>query len=139
MPDIESSSSSYSGPEDPQWLLLVTLFLASLGTLGLYLLQYFQQRAAGLEPRSQDRGADKEAASLLGWALSRKSWKSKWREAWCGALSAESRKLGVSPGTAAGSCSAMRTGSGAAQQPPHRRLKPPSLPAKFCCTNCIFP
>eukprot|EP00066_Takifugu_rubripes_P026585 XP_011615851.1 PREDICTED: C2 domain-containing protein 2 isoform X1 [Takifugu rubripes] len=94
MPDIESSSSSYLGPEDPQWLLLVTLFIASLGTLGLYLLQYFQQRAAGLEPRAQDHGANEEAASLLGWALSRKSWKSKWREAWRGALSAESRKLG---------------------------------------------
>lgn len=101
MPDIESSSSSHLGPEDPQWLLLVTLFIASLGTLGLYLLQYFQQRAAGLEPRAQDHGANEEAASLLGWALSRKSWKSKWREAWSGALSAESRKLGVSPGTAA--------------------------------------
>uniref|UniRef100_H2RZ19 C2 calcium dependent domain containing 2 n=1 Tax=Takifugu rubripes TaxID=31033 RepID=H2RZ19_TAKRU len=72
---------------DPQWLLLVTLFIASLGTLGLYLLQYFQQRAAGLEPRAQDHGANEEAASLLGWALSRKSWKSKWREAWRGALS----------------------------------------------------
>lgn len=101
MPDMESSSSSYLGAQDPQWLLLVTLFVASLGTLGLYLLQYFQQRAAGLEPRARDPGANKEAASLLGWALSRKSWGSQWREAWCGALCAESRKLGVSPGSAA--------------------------------------
>lgn len=105
MSDIESSSSSYFGPEDPQWLFLVTLFIASLVTVVLYLVQYFQQRPAGLQPSTEDDVANKEAASLLGWALSRKSWKSKWREAWCGALSDESRKLGVSPMTTELGCS----------------------------------
>lgn len=101
MSDIESSSSSYFGSEDPQWLFLVTLFIASVVTVILYLVQYFQQRAAVFNPRAEDDVANKEAASLLGWALSLKSWKSKWREAWCRALSDESRKLGVSLMTAA--------------------------------------
>lgn len=99
MSDIESSSSSYFGSEDPQWLFLVTLFIASVVTLILYLVQYFQLRAVVFKPRAEDDAANKEAASLLGWALSLKSWKSKWREAWCRALSDESRKLGVSPMT----------------------------------------
>lgn len=96
MSDIESSSSSYFGSEDPQWLFLVTLFMASVVTVILYFVQYFQQGAVVFKPRAEDDVANKEAASLLGWALSLESWKSKWREAWCRALSDESRKLGVS-------------------------------------------
>lgn len=97
MSDIESSSSSYFGLEDPQWFFLVTLFIASVVTVILYLIQYFQQRTVAFNARTEDDVANKEAASLLGWALSLKSWKSKWSEAWCRALSDQSRKLGVSP------------------------------------------
>lgn len=100
MSDIESSIWSSLGSEDPQWLVLVTLFIASWVTVILYLLQYFQQRALVLRPGAGDDVASQEAASLLGWALSLQSWKSKWREAWCRALSDQSRKLGVSPVTA---------------------------------------
>lgn len=98
MSAIESSGWSYFGPEDPQWLFLVTLFIASLVTVVLYLVQYFQQGAAGgLGPSTEDDVASEEAASLLGWALSRSSWRREWREAWCGALRDASRQLGVSP------------------------------------------
>ncbi|XP_041657772.1 C2 domain-containing protein 2 [Cheilinus undulatus] len=94
MSDLESSSS-YFGLDDPQWLCMVTLFLASLVTLLLYFVQYFQQSRVGIKPRTaEDNAAQEEAASLLGWALSLKSWKSQWRGAWCRALNEESRKRG---------------------------------------------
>ncbi|XP_044077401.1 C2 domain-containing protein 2 isoform X3 [Siniperca chuatsi] len=94
MSDFESSSS-YFGLEDPQWLCMVTLFITSLVTLILYFVQYFQQRGVGNKQRAaEDNEAKEEAASLLGWALSLKSWKSQWRGAWCSALNDESRKRG---------------------------------------------
>lgn len=96
MSDFESSGS-YFGLKDPQWLCMVTLFVASVVTLVLYFVQYFQQRGAGTERRAAaDSAAKEEAASLLGWALSLKSWKGQWRGAWCRALTDESRKRGVS-------------------------------------------
>ncbi|TKS83798.1 C2 domain-containing protein 2 [Collichthys lucidus] len=98
MSDFESS---YLGLEDPQWLCMVTLFLASLVTLVLYFVQYFQQSEVGsgrqrAAAAAEDNAAKEreEAASLLGWALSLKSWKSQWRGAWCRALNDESRKRG---------------------------------------------
>uniref|UniRef100_A0A8P4K636 C2 calcium dependent domain containing 2 n=1 Tax=Dicentrarchus labrax TaxID=13489 RepID=A0A8P4K636_DICLA len=94
MSDSESSGS-YFGSEDPQWLCMVTLFIASLVTLILYFVQYFQQKCVGNKQRAaEDNAAKEEAASLLGWALSLKSWKSQWRGAWCRALNDESRKRG---------------------------------------------
>ncbi|XP_038565038.1 C2 domain-containing protein 2 [Micropterus salmoides] len=96
MSDFEGSSS-YFGLEDPQWICMVTLFLASLVTLILYFVQYFQQRGVGNKQRAaEDNAAKEEAASLLGWALSLASWKSQWRGAWCRALNDESRKRGGS-------------------------------------------
>ncbi|XP_061608716.1 C2 domain-containing protein 2 isoform X1 [Phyllopteryx taeniolatus] len=97
MSDLESSSS-YFGLDDPQWLCMVTLFIASLVTLVLYFVQYFQLRATGLEKTvAEDNAAKEEAASLLGWALSLNSWKSQWRGAWCKALNAQSRENRGSP------------------------------------------
>lgn len=95
MSDFESSSP-YFGLEDPQWLCMVTLFIASLVTLVLYFVQYFQEKGAGNKQRAaEDNAAKEEAASLLGWALSLKSWKSEWRGAWCRALNEQSRKRGA--------------------------------------------
>lgn len=95
MSDPESSSS-YFGLEDPQWLCMVTLFIASLVTLILYFVQYFQHRLIGNKQGAAegDNAAteEEEAAALLGWALSLKSWKSQWRRAWCIALNDEARK-----------------------------------------------
>ncbi|XP_077403088.1 C2 domain-containing protein 2 isoform X2 [Vanacampus margaritifer] len=97
MSDLESSSS-YFGLDDPQWLCMVTLFIASLVTLLLYFVQYFQLRATGSEKTvAEDNAAKEEAASLLGWALSLNSWKSQWRGAWCKALNAQSRESSGSP------------------------------------------
>ncbi|CAB1442638.1 unnamed protein product [Pleuronectes platessa] len=95
MSDLEGATSRF-GFEDPQWLCMVTLFAASLVTLVLYLVQYFQQRAGGHKQRTAGGNAatEEEAAALLKWALSLRSWKSQWRGAWCGALNEESRKRG---------------------------------------------
>lgn len=94
------TSSLYFWAEDPLWLCMVTLFVASLATLILYFVQYFQLRGGGSEQRLSEGNAAKEeedeAASLLGWALSLQSWKSKWKGSWCTALNAESKKRGVS-------------------------------------------
>lgn len=96
MSELESSSSYFS-LEDPQWLCMVTLFIASVVTLILYFIQYFQQRGVGNKQRTAGNNAAKEeAAALLRWALSLKSWKSQWRGAWCRALNDESRKHRVS-------------------------------------------
>ncbi|XP_030601648.1 C2 domain-containing protein 2 isoform X1 [Archocentrus centrarchus] len=95
MSDLESSSS-YFGLEDPRWLCMVTLFIASLVTLILYFIQYFQHKIVGNKQGAaeEDNAAaeEEEAAALLGWALSLKSWKSQWRRAWCRALNDETRK-----------------------------------------------
>ncbi|XP_035034359.1 C2 domain-containing protein 2 isoform X2 [Hippoglossus stenolepis] len=95
MSDLEGATSRF-GFEDPLWLCMVTLFVASLVTLVAYFVQYFQQRAVGNKQRTGEGNAatEEEAAALLKWALSLKSWKSQWRGAWCGALNEESRKRG---------------------------------------------
>ncbi|CAM9109232.1 unnamed protein product [Lampetra planeri] len=76
---------------------MVTLFIASLVTLILYFIQYFQQGSVrpGLKAAQDNAAAEEEeeeAAALLGWALSLKSWKSQWRTAWFTALNDQSRK-----------------------------------------------
>uniref|UniRef100_A0A3Q4I2C6 C2 calcium dependent domain containing 2 n=1 Tax=Neolamprologus brichardi TaxID=32507 RepID=A0A3Q4I2C6_NEOBR len=80
-----------------QWLCMVTLFIASLVTLILYFVQYFQHRLIGNKQGAAegDNAAteEEEAAALLGWALSLKSWKSQWRRAWCIALNDEGAVL----------------------------------------------
>lgn len=93
MSDSESSSS-YFGLEDPQWLCMVTLFIASLITLLLYFVQYFRLGIGRAKPllKKDTVGKEEEAKELLGWALSTKSWRNAWREAWCRALDGESRK-----------------------------------------------
>ncbi|XP_058484116.1 C2 domain-containing protein 2 isoform X1 [Solea solea] len=94
MSDLESASSHF-GLEDPQWLCMVTLFIASLVTLLVYLIQYIQQkRERNRQRTAEDNAAKEEAAALLKWALSLNSWKSRWRGAWCSALNDESRKRG---------------------------------------------
>ncbi|XP_061754170.1 C2 domain-containing protein 2 isoform X2 [Nerophis ophidion] len=95
---MSSAQSSYFAVDDPQWLCMVTLFIASLVTLLLYLAQYFQLRAARWrKTAAEDNAAKEEAASLLRWALSLNSWKSQWRSAWCSALNAQSREKSGSP------------------------------------------
>uniref|UniRef100_A0A3B3ZFY6 C2 domain-containing protein n=1 Tax=Periophthalmus magnuspinnatus TaxID=409849 RepID=A0A3B3ZFY6_9GOBI len=96
MSELESSGSFF-GLEDPQWLCMVTLFIASLITLLLYFVQYFKLGGTKKKSTALKDNADKrkEAEGLLGWALSLKSWKNVWRAAWCRALNGESRKCKV--------------------------------------------
>lgn len=93
MSDLESSTS-YFGLEDPQWLCMVTLFIASLVTLLLYFVQYFKLGDSRTKSTAAKDNAEEkeEAEALLGWALSLKSWTNVWRAAWCRALNDESRK-----------------------------------------------
>ncbi|XP_029433889.1 C2 domain-containing protein 2-like [Rhinatrema bivittatum] len=78
------------------WFVLVSLFIAALVTLVLYLLQYALgtlQRQFEAPPLSDLQETD----SLLAWVLSLKSWKSQWLRAWISALNAEANKSGDSP------------------------------------------
>ncbi|KAF7701433.1 C2 domain-containing protein 2 isoform X1 [Silurus meridionalis] len=78
--------SAGGGVSEPlQWLCLVTLFLASLVTLIIYLVQYFGVFLS----RSRTRAGVEEcedAERLLSWALELKSWRTEWRRAWIRAL-----------------------------------------------------
>ena len=95
MSDPESSETFF-GLGDPQWLCMVTLFIASVLTLLLYLVQYVQHGYLANGPRPAQNNASKEEAdALLEWMLSLQSWKSQWKEAWCRALNNESRRSGV--------------------------------------------
>lgn len=101
---------------------MVTLFVASVITLVLYFIQYFQQRGVGNEQRAaEDNAAQEEAAALLGWALSLRSWRSRWTGAWCRALNDESRKRGVSLMTSIHPCPLWQMTSIKKMQPVTRR------------------
>ncbi|XP_030059674.1 C2 domain-containing protein 2 [Microcaecilia unicolor] len=78
------------------WFVLVSLFIAALVTLVVYLLQYVLgtlQRHLGAPPLSDLQDTD----SLLAWVLSLKSWRSQWIRAWISALNTEANKSGHSP------------------------------------------
>lgn len=69
--------------ESLQWLCLVTLFLASLVTLIIYLVQYFGVCGSGTRVGREEC---EEAERLLSWVLELKSWRTEWRRAWIQAL-----------------------------------------------------
>uniref|UniRef100_A0AAQ4QML8 C2 calcium dependent domain containing 2 n=1 Tax=Gasterosteus aculeatus aculeatus TaxID=481459 RepID=A0AAQ4QML8_GASAC len=58
--------------------------------------EYFKQSGAGNKrpAAAGDDAAKEEAAALLGWALSLRSWRSQWRGAWCRALNERSERSG---------------------------------------------
>ncbi|XP_049730880.1 C2 domain-containing protein 2 isoform X1 [Elephas maximus indicus] len=80
-----------------QWLVLVLLFVAALGTVGLYLAQWALARA---RPRPQRRteepgeGQRPETDALLSWILTLNSWRSQWQAAWVTALNEEAKNKG---------------------------------------------
>uniref|UniRef100_A0A672LXG0 C2 domain-containing protein 2-like n=1 Tax=Sinocyclocheilus grahami TaxID=75366 RepID=A0A672LXG0_SINGR len=74
---MSSMEGVFSWVSDWQWLCVVTLFLASVVTLIIYLVLYFSN-----EPP--------EADGILCWVLSLKSWTSQWRRAWFRSLNEES-------------------------------------------------
>uniref|UniRef100_A0A8C9DNG8 C2 calcium dependent domain containing 2 n=1 Tax=Prolemur simus TaxID=1328070 RepID=A0A8C9DNG8_PROSS len=80
-----------------QWLVLVSLFVAALVTVGLYLAQWALARA---HPRPRRRAAEPgggprpESDALLSWILTLNSWRSQWQAAWVAALNCEAERKG---------------------------------------------
>ncbi|KAK7120667.1 hypothetical protein R3I94_020604 [Phoxinus phoxinus] len=88
---MSSMEGVFSGVGDWQWLCMVTLFLASVVTLIIYLVLYFSNEPpAGKTPLSHVDS--EEADGILCWVLSLKSWKSQWRRAWFRGLNEEARR-----------------------------------------------
>uniref|UniRef100_A0A8C3T9N1 C2 calcium dependent domain containing 2 n=1 Tax=Chelydra serpentina TaxID=8475 RepID=A0A8C3T9N1_CHESE len=82
--------------DEIQWFTLVTLFMAALVTLAIYLVQYalVALRNSRRKPPSSDellQGND----TLLAWVLSLNSWRTQWQKAWITALNAEAKMRGV--------------------------------------------
>ncbi|KAM4795602.1 C2 domain-containing protein 2 [Rhinophrynus dorsalis] len=81
---------------EAQWFALVSLFIAAVVTVVVYVFQYLlgvfwtNRRKS---PFSNERG---DADSLLCWILSLDSWKSQWLKAWIIALNEEAGKRGGS-------------------------------------------
>lgn len=79
-----------------QWLVLVSLFVVALGTVGLYLAQWALARARprrAAKPREDRRP---ESDVLLSWILTLSSWRSQWQAAWVAALNQEAGRTAVS-------------------------------------------
>ncbi|XP_038616533.1 C2 domain-containing protein 2 isoform X2 [Tachyglossus aculeatus] len=82
---------------EAQWPALVTVFLAALVTVGIYLVQYARALAM---PRGRRRegapaeGQRSETDSILSWVVALDSWTGQWRAAWIDALNAEAQRRG---------------------------------------------
>ncbi|KAK9968421.1 hypothetical protein ABG768_002748 [Culter alburnus] len=88
---MSSMDGDFSWVGDWQWLCMVTLFLASVVTLVIYLVLYFSNEPpAGKTPLSHVDS--EEADGILCWVLSLKSWKSQWRRAWFRGLNEEAHR-----------------------------------------------
>ncbi|XP_051541133.1 C2 domain-containing protein 2 isoform X2 [Myxocyprinus asiaticus] len=87
---MSSTEGDFSWMGDWQWLCMVTLFLASVVTLIIYLVQYFSNVPAGKTPLSHVDS--EEADGILSWVLTLKSWKTQWRSAWFRNLNEEARR-----------------------------------------------
>lgn len=84
-----------------QWLVLVSLFVVALGTVGLYLAQWALARARARPPRRAAQPGEAprpepEPDLLLSWILRLNSWRSQWQAAWVAALNLEAGRQGVS-------------------------------------------
>ncbi|XP_015998923.2 C2 domain-containing protein 2 [Rousettus aegyptiacus] len=81
-----------------QWLVLVSLFVVALGTVGLYLAQWALARARPrpLRRAAAEPGGDERSGPdvLLSWILTLRSWRSQWQAAWVAALNREARREG---------------------------------------------
>uniref|UniRef100_A0A669QY30 C2 calcium dependent domain containing 2 n=1 Tax=Phasianus colchicus TaxID=9054 RepID=A0A669QY30_PHACC len=96
------------GLAELRWYALVTLFVAALATLAVYLVQYAllalrRRRGKRRRPPQQPPAAPRdelleEGGSALAWALSLGSWRRQWRRAWVAALRGEAAARAVSAG-----------------------------------------
>ncbi|XP_051540297.1 C2 domain-containing protein 2-like isoform X2 [Myxocyprinus asiaticus] len=87
---MSSTEDVFSWVGDWQWLCMVTLFLASVVTLIIYLVLYFSNEPGSETPLSHVDS--EEADGILNWVLSLKSWKTQWRSAWFRSLNEEARR-----------------------------------------------
>ncbi|XP_050789460.1 C2 domain-containing protein 2 [Gopherus flavomarginatus] len=83
--------------DEIQWFTLLTLFVAALVTLAIYLVQYALvalRNSRRKPPASAEllQGND----TLLAWVLSLSSWRTQWQKAWITALNAEAKVRGDS-------------------------------------------
>ncbi|XP_043927065.1 C2 domain-containing protein 2 isoform X2 [Protopterus annectens] len=84
-----------------QWLSLVTLFIASIVTVVIYLIHYAVRMVWGREgrrrmARSTREGLSEELDPLLNWVMSLNSWRSQWQKAWLTSLNREAKIIGTS-------------------------------------------
>lgn len=84
-----------------QWLSLVTLFIASLVTVVVYLLHYadrliWDRTGERSIVRSPREGLSEELDPLLNWVLSLNSWRSQWQRAWVTSLNREAQRIETS-------------------------------------------
>ncbi|XP_043851623.1 C2 domain-containing protein 2 isoform X2 [Dromiciops gliroides] len=86
--------------DEIQWLTMVTLFIAALVIVSIYLVQYAlvivgsgpcRMPAESFQPVQEDLGF------LLKWVLSLNSWRSQWQVAWVTALNEEAKHKGGPP------------------------------------------
>nr|XP_007967091.2 C2 domain-containing protein 2 isoform X1 [Chlorocebus sabaeus] len=85
---------------EAQWLALVSLFVAALATVGLYLAQWALARARPQPQRravEQGEGQGPGSDALLSWILTLGSWRSQWQAAWVTALNEEAERKGGPP------------------------------------------
>ncbi|XP_077851291.1 C2 domain-containing protein 2 isoform X1 [Macaca mulatta] len=85
---------------EAQWLALVSLFVAALATVGLYLAQWALARARPQpQRRAVEHGEGQRPGSdaLLSWILTLGSWRSQWQAAWVTALNEEAERKGGPP------------------------------------------
>ncbi|XP_059395834.1 C2 domain-containing protein 2-like [Carassius carassius] len=85
---MSSMEGVFSWVGDWQWLCMVTLFLASVVTLIIYLVLYFSNEPP-LGKTLLSHVDSEEADGILCWVLSLKSWKCQWRRAWFRSLNEE--------------------------------------------------
>ncbi|XP_074069935.1 C2 domain-containing protein 2 isoform X1 [Macrotis lagotis] len=81
--------------EQLQWLGALAAFLAALGVVSLYLLQY-AVGMAGAGPRGTSAascppGPKEDLSFLLKWVLSLTGWRRQWQVAWVAALNEEAK------------------------------------------------
>ncbi|MEE6467762.1 hypothetical protein FKM82_008055 [Ascaphus truei] len=81
---------------EAQWFILVSLFIAAVVTLAVYLVQYALGNFWLRRRKSLSTDGHSEANSLLSWILSLSSWRSQWIKAWISALNEEAGKRGGS-------------------------------------------
>ncbi|XP_066555637.1 C2 domain-containing protein 2 [Amia ocellicauda] len=90
---LESVLADFA-PGELQWLGLVTLFVASVVTVLVYLVQWALGPGGRAADRAEPGAFSAEADALLSWALALRSWRCEWQSAWCRALNDQARRTG---------------------------------------------